>query len=78
MIFIVLGIVLATPFARGTEPNWPSALREAQIKALTTGDLTDLKPFSDAAEPIRITASWTTLAARQFTSARATVSRYSA
>jgi hypothetical protein len=78
LIFIVLGFVLVTPFAKGIEPDWPVALEKAQIKALTTGDLTDLKPFSDAEEPIRIAASWTTLAATQFKAAKVTVSRESA
>lgn len=78
LILIILGIVLATPFARGMEPDWPAVLEKAQIKALTTGDITDLEPLSDAPEAIRITASWTTLAARQLTSARATVSEVSA
>jgi hypothetical protein len=77
-VLTVIAIAVSNQFSSGAEPSLPDALKEAQIRALTTGDLVALKPFSDLAEPLRITASWTVLAARQFASAKATLSRESA
>ena len=60
------------------DPKMLQALREAQIKALITGDVSDLMPFSGQTEPIRLTVQWTTIAAKQFAAAKAHVSVVSA
>jgi len=75
---ITVTLAVSAPFASSAEPQLPDPLKEAQIKALTTGDLTPLRPFSEQTEPIRITASWTSLAVKQLAAAKATVSRASA
>ena len=56
----------------------PAAFKEAQIKALTTGDTANLRPFLEQAEPIQTAASWASLAAKQLKDASATISRESA
>jgi hypothetical protein len=74
--FIFAAITVSAPSVRGQE--LPEALKEAQIKALRTGDISDLMPFSEQAEPIKIAASWTILASKQLATAKANVSRASA
>jgi hypothetical protein len=77
----LLSVVLMLPvssFARSAPPSWPDPLKEAQIDALTTGDIGDLKSFGDEDGLIQITANWTAIAAKQFMSAKADVSRESA
>lgn len=60
------------------DPKMLDALRDAQIKALISGDVSDLMPFSGQTVPIRLTVQWTTIAAKQFAAAKAHVSPDSA
>lgn len=78
LTLIAAMFAVSAPFASSAEPRLPDPLKEAQIKVLTTGDITALKPFWGQKESIRITASWTSIAAKQLASAKATVSRESA
>jgi hypothetical protein len=74
---ISLAIAISVPSARSAAPEWPDALMEAQIKALTTGVLTNLEPNPEDSEVILIAKNWTMIAARQISSAKVTVTEQS-
>lgn len=52
---IIVMVVISESAATSAEPRWPEALKEAQIKALISGDVADLKPFSGQGELLWIT-----------------------
>src|SRR4051794_34511365 len=78
--FVIAVIAVSAPFAHSQEPL--DELQEAQIKALRTGDITGLNQLlalsTSPTDRVRLTVSWTTLAAKQLAGAKANVSYESA